>query len=103
MGFHIMLKKALTTFFKKKRGLEHKYYFYDERGSKGMKIIYDNEDEEFDIATDIIQIRKGLETIVGGHCDDIGLYYPRALLKVSQRLESKLVNEDFYKKNRVSK
>jgi len=28
----MMLKKALTTFFKKKRGLEHKYYFYDKRG-----------------------------------------------------------------------
>ena len=68
-----------------------------------MKIVYDNEDEEFSIAATIIQIRKGLETIVEGHCGDIGLSYPRALLKVSQRLESKLVNEDFYKKNRISK
>ena len=68
-----------------------------------MKIIYDNEDEEFDIATNIIQIRKGLETIVEGHCDDIGLSYLKALLKVSRELESKLVNEDFYKKNRISK
>jgi len=68
-----------------------------------MKIIYDSEDEEFDIATDIIQIRKGLETIVEGYYDDIGLHYPKALLKVSQKLESKLVNEDFYKKNKISK
>jgi len=68
-----------------------------------MKIIYDNEDEEFDIAATIIQIRKGLETIVGGHCGDIGLSYLRALLKVSRELESKLVNEDFYKKNRISR
>ena len=66
-----------------------------------MKIIYDNEDEEFDIAAIIIQIRKGSETIVGGHCDDIGLSYPGALLKISRELESKLVNEDFYKKNKV--
>ncbi|MCK4649377.1 hypothetical protein KAT51_07625 [bacterium] len=68
-----------------------------------MKIIYDNEDEKFDIAANIIQIRKGLETIVEGHCDDIGLSYPEALLKVSRELESKLVDEDFYKKNRIGK
>jgi len=68
-----------------------------------MKIIYDNEDEEFDIATDIIQIRKGLETIVEGCYNDIGLYYPKALLKISQKLESKLINEDFYRRNRISK
>ena len=68
-----------------------------------MKIIYDNEDEEFDIAAIVIQIRKGLETIVESCCGDIGLYYLKALLKVSQKLESKLVNKDFYKKNRISK
>ena len=68
-----------------------------------MRVIYDNEDEEFGIATDIIQIRKGLETIVGGYCGDIGSSYPRALLKVARELESKLVNEDFYKKNRISR
>lgn len=68
-----------------------------------MKILYDDEEEEFDIATTIIQIRKGLETIVEGHCDDIGLSYPRALLRVSQKLESKLINEDFYRKNGISK
>lgn len=68
-----------------------------------MKIIYDNEDEEFDIATIIIRIRKGLQTIVENYCDGVGLYYSEALLKESQKLESKLVNEDFYKKNRISK
>ena len=67
-----------------------------------MGIIYSNEDEKFNIAIAIIQIRKGLETIVGGHYGDIGLSYPKALLKVSRELESKLVNEDFYKKNRIS-
>ena len=68
-----------------------------------MKINYESEEEEFDIATDIIQIRKGLETIAESCCNDIGLYYPKTLLEVSQKLESKLVNKDFYKRNRINK
>jgi hypothetical protein len=33
-----MLKKALTTFFRGKRGLEYKYCFYNERGSMMMRM-----------------------------------------------------------------
>lgn len=68
-----------------------------------MKVVYKNEDDEFDIGVDIIHIRKGLEVINAGCYNDIGLYNPKVLLEKAIELESKLIDDDFYKKNRLAK
>jgi len=68
-----------------------------------MKVIYKNEEDEFDIGLDIMHIRKGLEAINAGCHNDIGLYNPKNLLERAIKLESKLIDKDFYKKNRLAK
>jgi len=68
-----------------------------------MKVIYKNEEDEFDIGLDIMHIRKGLEVINDSRYNDIGLYNPKVLLEKAIELEAKLIDEDFYKKNGLLK
>jgi len=68
-----------------------------------MKVIYKNEDDEFDIGVDIMHIRKGLEVINAGCYNNIGLYNPKVSLEKAIELESKLIDGNFYKKNRSKK
>ena len=56
-----------------------------------MKIKYGNKGDKFDIVTDIIHIRKGLEVINAGHYNDLGLYNPKVLLEKAIELERKLI------------
>lgn len=48
---------------------------------------------DFDIVTDIIHIRKGLEVINAGCYNDLGLYNPKVLLEKAIELEGKLIGK----------
>lgn len=68
-----------------------------------MKITYRNEDEEFDFGTDIMHIRKGLEVINVGCCNDIGLYNPKVLLAKAIEIEKNILKKDFYGRSCLKK